>query len=61
MNLLKSKLEYLTKKKFSNIHPEFIYDLIIKKDNKEYEDLIEKAINKYIGASEMPVIFFEDK
>ena len=28
---------------------------------KEYEDLIEKAINKYIGASEMPVIFFEDK
>ena len=28
---------------------------------KEHEDLIQKAINKYIGASEVPVIFFEDK
>lgn len=28
---------------------------------KEHEDLIQKAISKYIGASEVPVIFFEDK
>lgn len=28
---------------------------------KEYENLIEKAIKKYIGASDVPVIFFEDK
>lgn len=28
---------------------------------QEHEELIEKAINKYIGASEVPVIFFEDK
>lgn len=28
---------------------------------KEHVDLIEKAIKKYIGASDMPVIFFEDK
>lgn len=28
---------------------------------KEYEELIEKAIKKYIGASDVPVIFFEDK
>lgn len=28
---------------------------------KDYENLIEKAINKYIGASELPVIFFENK
>ena len=28
---------------------------------KDKEDLIEKAIKKYIGASELPVIFFEDK
>lgn len=27
---------------------------------KEHQELIEKAINKYIGASEVPVIFFED-
>ena len=28
---------------------------------KEYEDIILKAINKYISASDMPVILFEDK
>lgn len=28
---------------------------------EEHKELIEKAINKYIGASELPVIFFEDK
>lgn len=28
---------------------------------KEYEEIILKAIKKYIGASDMPVIFFEDK
>lgn len=28
---------------------------------EEYEELIEKAIKKYIGASDVPVIFFEDK
>lgn len=28
---------------------------------KEHEELIEQAIKKYIGASDMPVIFFEDK
>lgn len=28
---------------------------------KEHEELIEKAIKKYIGASDVPVIFFEDK
>ena len=33
------ELEYLTQKKFTNIHPEFIYDLIIKKGNKEYENV----------------------
>lgn len=28
---------------------------------EQYNDLIEKAIHKYIGASEVPVIFYEDK
>lgn len=28
---------------------------------EQYNDLIEKAIYKYIGASEVPVIFYEDK
>lgn len=28
---------------------------------EQYNDLIEKAISKYIGASEVPVIFYEDK
>ena len=28
---------------------------------KEYEEIILKAVKKYIGASDMPVIFFEDK
>ena len=28
---------------------------------KEYEDVILKAINKYISASDIPVILFEDK
>lgn len=28
---------------------------------EQYSDLVEKAINKYIGASEVPVIFYEDK
>ena len=28
---------------------------------KEYEDVILKAVNKYISASDIPVILFEDK
>lgn len=31
------------------------------KELEQYNSLIEKAINKYIGASEVPVIFYEDK
>lgn len=31
------------------------------KKMEQYNDLIEKAIRKYIGASEVPVIFYEDK
>ena len=31
------------------------------KELEQYDSLIEKAINKYIGASEVPIIFYEDK
>ena len=31
------------------------------KELEQYNSLIEKAINKYIGASEVPIIFYEDK
>lgn len=35
--------------------------LTLPKKLEEHNDIIEKAIKKYIGASEVPVIFYEDK
>lgn len=35
--------------------------ITLPKKIEEYNNLIEKAIKKYIGASEVPVIFYEDK